>query len=113
MLIGGDHSTDSRRIPIKITGERELIQRALLRLCIRKGSFAEDPELGSDLHKLQGVYGENTGRLAQSYVQEALLPMTGLSVSSVRVEREKPDIMRLYINLIIAAETYRLEVDVV
>lgn len=112
-MVGGDHYTDSRRIPVAITDERELIQRALLRLCVRKGSFAEDPELGSELYKLQGVYGEHMGKLAQSYVQEALLPMPELSVSSVRVGQEKTDIMRLYVNLDIAAETYRLEVDIV
>ena len=47
LLVNGEHFTDNRGIPIRISGERELIQRALLRLTIQKGSFTQDPALGS------------------------------------------------------------------
>lgn len=113
LLVSGDHFTDSRRLPVAVTGERELIQRALLRLSIKKGSFKEDPSLGSELYKLKGFHGENLERLAQSYAQEALLPMPEISVSSVALERAEPDKLRLYINILNVNKSYRLEVDIV
>lgn len=85
----------------------------LLRLSIKKGSFREDPALGSELFKLKGFHGANLERLAQSYAQEALLPMPEVSVSSVSISRESPDILRLLVTLATAENTYRLEVDVV
>lgn len=112
LLINGDHSTDSRGIPIKITGERELIQRALLRLTIKKGSFEQDPALGSELYKLHGIRGGNIARIAQSYVQEALLPMQEITVSGVAVEWLNSDVMRLFVSLSISNSMYQLEVDV-
>lgn len=112
MLAGGDHFTDSRRIPVSITGERELIQRALLRLSIKKGSFKEDTSLGSELYKLKDFRGGDITRLAQSYAQEALLPMPEVSVSSVEAER-RADVLRLLINLSSNKNIYRLEVNVV
>lgn len=84
-----------------------------MRLSIKKGCFEEEPALGSELYKLKGFHGANLERLAQSYAQEALLPMPEINVSSVSASRESPDILRLFINLAAAENTYRLEVDVV
>lgn len=84
-----------------------------MRLTIKKGSFKEDLSLGSELYKLGGFHGANLERLAQSYVQEALLPMPEVNVSSVSLEREIPDKVRLLVNLTNAKNSYRLEVDIV
>lgn len=94
-----------------VTGDRELIQQALLRLTIKKGSFKEDPSLGSELYKLYELRGGDHTRIAQSYVQEALLPMPEVEVTSVRLERESGSI-RLFSNLSIKQNQYQLEVDV-
>lgn len=113
LLINGDHATNSRGIPIAVTGEREVIQRALLRLAIKKGSFACDPELGSELYKLRGSRSAgDLARTAQSYVQEALLPMTDVTVTGVELEQSGADGLRLSVSLATQDNQYQLEVDV-
>lgn len=112
MLTGGDHATDSRGIPITLTGERELIQRALLRLSIKKGSFPQDLSLGSELYKLREPRGGNRLRLALSYVQEALLPIPEITVAGVTMDETGFEALRLAVSLEIAENTYQLEVDV-
>jgi len=85
MLYQGDHFLDSRGLPVSIGGARELIQRALIRLQVQKGSFGQDPELGSDLHKLGRSAGEDNTRRAMSYVREALAPIPEIGVEWVRL----------------------------
>lgn len=112
MLIGGDHSADSRGIPVAIEGEREIIQRALMRLTIKKGSFPLDLELGSELYRLASVRGGDLARIALGYAQEALLPMPEVSVTGVRVEQISDDALRLYVALLISGQSYQLEVNI-
>lgn len=111
LIVNGDHSVDHRGIPVTLTGERELIQRALFRLTVRKGSFQEDPSFGSELFKLGGIIGGDLARMAQSYAQEALLPMPEVGVSGVSLER-RGELLRLHISLSIAQNQYQLEVDI-
>lgn len=112
MLIGGDHSVDSRGIPIAIDGDRELIQRALIRLTVKKGCFAPDPDLGSELYKLASVRSGDMTRVALGYAQEALLHMPEISVSGVRIEQISDDTLRLYVVLSTRNQSYHLEVDI-
>ncbi len=112
LLVNGDHFTDGRGIPVTLSGERELIQRALLRLTIKKGSFKEDEKLGSELHKLCGSKSRDLAKLAESYAQEALLPMPEIFVSSVTLEQKDMDILRLNVELATAQNQYKLEVDI-
>ncbi|HHY52636.1 MAG TPA: histidine kinase [Clostridiales bacterium] len=74
LLENGTYALDERGLPIPITGLRALIQRLLIRLSVRKGSFLPDPNLGSELHRLPCAAGEQTNRLALHYAQQALLP---------------------------------------
>lgn len=104
---------DSRGIPVAIGGDRELIQRALMRLTIKKGSFGLDPGLGSELYRLASVRGGDLARVALSYAQEALLPMPEVSVLGVRTEQVADDILRLYVALSVREQSYQLEVDIV
>ena len=112
LLVNGDHFTDSRGIPVKIFGERELIQRALLRLSIKKGSFEKDPALGSELYKLRDIKGGNLERAAMSYVQEALLSMPEIIVTGVKIIWRGADALQLNVSLEIFENQYQLEVDV-
>jgi phage gp46-like protein len=115
LLAGGDHARNSRGLPIKLTGDRELIQRALLRLCVRKGSFAEDPGLGSELYKLaqaRAMGAADMERLALSYAQEALLPMPQVSVAAVSFKKgiRGGGMPELAVTLKINGNHYALEV---
>ena len=83
LLKNGDHATDPCGVPIAITEAEEKIQRAILRLCIRRGSFVYDKTLGSELYKLNGNNSEDLNRTAQSYIQEALLPLPEIRVGEV------------------------------
>ena len=87
LLKNGDHATDPRGLPVILTETDEQLQRALLRLCIRRGSFAYDKTLGSELYRLSGGEGEGTNRTAQSYIQEALLPLPEVRVGEVICKR--------------------------
>lgn len=113
LLVNGDHGLDSRGLPAVVTGDRELIQRALVRLSVRKGSLGGAPTLGSELHRLRGARAEHLDRLALSYVQEALAAMAGVTVESVAVRREDRDEMAVEVAVGIGANHYRLEVGTV
>lgn len=111
LLVGGDHCTDARGLPIKIDGDRETVQRALIRLSVRRGALPAEPGLGSELYKLRGARGELLDRLALSYVQEALAPMAGVSVEKVGVERSGEG-MTVAVVIGCRQGSYRLEVEV-
>lgn len=87
LIRAGDHGVCARGYPAVIDGAQEIMQRALLRLCVRKGSFALDPALGSELHRLRFMSGQHLERAALAYVQEALAPMRELRVLGVQCEQ--------------------------
>jgi len=109
LLYQGDHATDARGIPVAITGAQELIQRALLRLGIRRGSFAYDRNLGSELYRLSHDTSSATHRAARSYVQEALIPLPELMIGDIdcKIERDR---MRITVELSHSGRRYWLEI---
>lgn len=68
------HAVDEGGQCVTICGARALIQRLLIRLCVKKGSFAPDPELGSELYKLPDCPQAQRDRMALHLAQQALLP---------------------------------------
>lgn len=97
-------------MPFAIGGDDELIQRALIRLCVRKGSFAADPALGSELYRLRG--GPFRERLALGYAQEALLPMREVRVLAAECETVSADRLRLSVTLELPEKQAELEVEI-
>ena len=69
---------------IPITGAEEIAQRIRLRLCIRRGSFALDPDLGSRLYSLPRGDGAMMEAAARAIIEEALAPMAGVRLAEVR-----------------------------
>lgn len=67
-----------------VRGNAELLQRALIRLAVRRGRFTPDPTLGSRLYTLRTCERAGLTATARSLGNEALLPM-GLEVSAVNV----------------------------
>jgi hypothetical protein len=80
VIATGTHAVDGRGLPVAVTGVRERLQRALIRLAVPKGRFALDTALGSELHRLAGCPPQNRDRTALAYVQEALAPIRELRV---------------------------------
>lgn len=112
MLAGGDQYRDARGLPAAITGIQELIQRALIRLTVRKGSFALDPELGSELRRLRGGPSEALDRAALSYAQEALAPLSGqVSAVSATCRPQGQNSMLVDVCVAIDRAYYQLEVN--
>lgn len=77
MLSGGDFATDELGRPIPIAGERELFQRVMLRLIVKKGSFCYDPEFGSRLYTLKGR--QHPAHQALTLAAEALRDLPGVT----------------------------------
>ncbi len=75
-----------------VQGDQLLIQRVHVRLMIERGSFPYDPSdglLGSRLRTLLRVPTQRALREAQLMIEEALAPMTDITVTNVSVEVNK------------------------
>ena len=66
-----------------VEGRDELLQRALMRLAARRGSFWPDPEYGSRLYLLGRLKPAQRAAAAKLYAAEALKPETALRVGAV------------------------------
>lgn len=78
-LKNGDHARDARGLSISLDADGLLIQNAMIRLMVKKGSFPLNRELGSLLWRLpRDTAGANA--LVSGYVQEALGPLRGVQV---------------------------------
>lgn len=111
LLEKGSHKKGINGLPVPIVGNDEIIQRALIRLGVKKGSFVYDTELGSELHRLHFNGEESTQREAFSYVQEALRQIPEIVVEDVQCFWETADTFRLSITLSIQKNVYELELN--
>lgn len=105
-----DHAAGPGGLPVLITGLRALLQRLLIRLSVRRGSFAPDPALGSELYKLTGR-GEARDRLAFHCATEALAPEP-VKVTSAACRDAGPDCLAVTIGVAVEGREYPLEVSV-
>lgn len=110
LLQEGDMRRGTRGLPCTVTGAEELIQRAIIRLSVRRGSFALDPALGSELYKLGACNAASLAATAENFVRQALLPLPEITVNEVRCVRTD-DRLRLQMELMIGGEPKYLEVD--
>ncbi len=89
-----------------ISGAAELLQRAMISLTVRKGSFYLDPSLGSELYKLRRTPKASLESEAARLVREALLPLPEVTVNSLTcsvIDRDK-----LWLTLELSASGERL-----
>ena len=73
LLKDGDLVPGTDGLPVPVEGREELLQRALIRLCARRGGFAPYPGLGSRLYRA-GAAGEAELR---ALCEEALAGLKG------------------------------------
>ncbi len=66
-----------------VSGTDETLQRALMRLSARRGSFFPLPDFGSELHTLFSMKKSQRAAAAQRMVYEALEPETGITATGV------------------------------
>lgn len=74
-ITDGDWATNECGMPIILSDETEILQRAFLRLRIPKGAFLHAPELGSRFSEISPNNRENANRLAFLFAQQALAPL--------------------------------------
>lgn len=108
----GDFMLDSNGIPISIYGIQEILQRALIRLTVRKGSFIYDTNLGSDLYKIKKTASTNIKSRALSMVKEALKPMSNVLVDDVSTEFINSS-ENLKLNVVLRVNNNKKEMEVV
>lgn len=99
-----------RGLPQLVGGAEELIQRALIRLTVRRGSFALDPGLGSELNTLRAAGQKNLDDAAANLVRQALLPLPEVEATRVRCTREGERLL-LRVELRVLEQTKILEVE--
>lgn len=107
----GDFLLDSRGFPSVVSGIPEILQRVLIRLTVKKGSFIYDTNLGSDLYKLKAG-SKNIKGEALNMIREAISPLYGVEVDDVSI-RAKNSGENLDLNIILSINKKREELEVV
>ncbi len=111
-LKNGDFCLGTTGKPFLISGAKEILQRALIRLTVKKGSFIYDKNLGSRLYTLKSSTG-NLKNTASILVNEALADMKEVKVDSVDVSfADSAENLRISVNLSIDKNKEELEVIV-
>ena len=86
-ISNGDWAVDECGIPVVLSGETELLQRAFLCLKIPKGAFLHSTELGSRFSEINPENRENADRLALLFAQQALSPLAPkINVTGAKVD---------------------------
>lgn len=84
-LENGVYALGPSGLPTEVSGLEELLQNALLRLSIPRGSFPYGRELGSGLRDLDRTE-EHAGERAAALANEALLDLPGVRVRSAKIQ---------------------------
>ena len=103
----GDFYTNDRNRLVTIYDNEELLQRALIRLCVKKGSFIYDKNLGSRLYTLTHNTRDIKTKVI-AYAKEALLDMNGITVDDVEVSFSN-NLNNLNLNFILIIHNEKFE----
>lgn len=93
-------------------GVDEIVQQALFRLSIPKGSFIYDPSIGSDIRSLKKGTTHQMNQQAFAIVEQALIPMVDVTVENVKCKLDDVGCLFMDIDLIVGDNTAYLEVSV-
>lgn len=107
----GDYIADGIGGERRADGAEALLERALFRLSVRRGSFPFLPELGSELYRLGHEKPSARAAAAKLYTAAALAEETALTVSGVSLER-KGDLLLLRAALLYEGETLEVSVRI-
>lgn len=111
LISGGEHRLDSRGLPVGIFGIEEVVQQAMIRLSVKRGSIPYDKELGSRLYQLV-EQGEELDSKALAAAKEALRSMKNVDVISAECGYPDSETLAVVIKLKINSSVYSLEVRV-
>lgn len=82
-LRSGAYVLNGAGLPETVDGAEETLQRALMRLSARRGSFAPAPDYGSRLYTLGTLKPSRRAAAARLFVTEALAVEKGVGVEAV------------------------------
>lgn len=106
LLSNGDHALNQRGLPIQIDGNSELVQQAIIRLTVPKGSFELSPDLGSSFSTLLSIPNNRRQEMALQLAKEALVTLQGIRVDSVVYSYLSLDSIKLEICLTVDNQSF-------
>ena len=109
-LKDGDFYLGTTGKPIAISGIKELLQRVLIRLTVRKGSFIYNKNLGSNLYTLKNT-NKDIKNQAIIMVKEALADMKEIEVDDISVKLID-NLENLKINVLLSINNNKEEVEI-
>lgn len=107
----GDYVPDGSGGFQRVKGSAEVLERALWKLSVRRGSFPFLPKLGSRLHLLCRAPAREREALAEGYVKEALADEE-LTVTAVRFTALAEGRGELAVSLLYKGETLTATMEV-
>ena len=107
----GDYIADGIGGERRADGAEALLERALFRLSVRRGSFPFLPELGSELYRL-GHEKPSARAAAAKLSAAALAEETALTVEDVELTERGDGVMALRVLLTADGESAALEMTV-
>lgn len=96
-----------------VSGSAEVLQRVLLKLSARRGSFPFLPKLGSRLYLLSREPAGQRQGAAEVYVKEALAEERGLSVTKVTLTELEAGRLAVRVDLRWQGEALALRLETV
>lgn len=87
-LENGDFKLNSKGYPVMIDSYEEILQRIIIRLICKKGSYVYNRDLGSEFYKIKmgNISRNNIEKQAIDYAKKALKDMKNVNVVSVKAE---------------------------
>lgn len=110
-LLNGDFALNGCGRPCLLDGFQELLQRALIRLSVRQGSFQYDTKLGSRLYTLKNASGD-LERRALPLVWEALSALPVLSVNKVVCTQDGQGGLRVLVGLAAGGKSGEVSISI-
>ena len=111
LLRDGDYVPDGFGGFVRLQGQEALLQRALFKMNVRRGSFPFLPQMGSRFHDLGKEKPETRNLAARQYAAEALSGM-GLRVREASVTPISDDHARVDVRMELAGGSALVEVQV-
>ena len=111
LLRDGDYVPNGFGGFVRLQDTDALLQRALFRLTVRRGSFPFLPRLGSRLMELGRERRDARSTVARQYAAEALEGM-GLLVEEARIREVSAEQLGIAFDLRLSGQTKQVEVTV-
>lgn len=87
-LTDGKYTLGTYLAPVELEELDELLQRVIMKLKVRRGTFLPQPDYGSRLHLLSRTKPSNRETAARQYVLEALADETELELSALELSQK-------------------------